>query len=244
MRRVIDVNELAPDGSAFAHLDDSRMSAGGEVLFSSGMDEPDGSYHDAVWLSRPSGELLRIARPGDAAPGLPDGYTFSTVGINCDEDPELYWYPRITSSGHILLNASVTYGSGPQIGGLWTGDPDRGLELAMASGDWVVDEETGEEHEIVGWSGVYEMNDAGQIGLIARSAEGRNIVLLISPACGACSAVDVAGNDCRVDSRDIIAVLSDFGTCGGIVPADTNSDGCVNIHDLTRVLSMFGTDCN
>lgn len=237
------VDQVAPTGDAFYLPYDVRISPGGEALLSAGMEGQDGGTYLAVWLTRPTGELKQLARLDEPLPGLPDGYTLDQLAIGATSpSDDVFQYPTISPSGRVVF-WGLASGPGPSIHALWTGDPDRGIELAVGTGDVFVDR-YGEGHEISRTLNYFEINENDEIAVLVQSNDGATALLRVSPGCGACAAVDIAGSDCQVDLSDLSMLLSTFGDCGGVLPADVDSDGCVGLSDLTRILSALGSRCD
>lgn len=241
--RVALVDQVAPTGDAFYQPHEVRISPGGETLLSAVMEEPNGREYWAIWLTRPSGELVQLARLEEPLPGLPDGYALVQLGIGSTyQADDVVQYPTISPSGRVVF-WGLASGPGASIHALWTGDPDRGIELAVGTGDVFVDR-YGEAHEIWRTGGSFEINENDDIAVLVQASDGRTALLRVSPGCGACAAVDIAGSDCQVDLSDLSMLLSSFGECGGVLPADVDSDGCVGLSDLTRILSALGSHCD
>ena len=76
---------------------------------------------------------------------------------------------------------------------------------------------------------------ANERGFVAAMLDGPGI---FAPAVATCPA-DIAGiTDGMVNWRDIIFIVAQFNTGWG--PADINSDGAVDLDDLTEALSHWG----
>ena len=201
LRCVVMVDNPTPDGSTFRIPAEALTSTGGEVLFSSSITTADGTGLSSIWLSRPSGELIPLARQDQVASGLPRGYRLVQLGI-AGSVQDLH-AQRISASGRIAY-WGLASGPGPLIEGLWSGDPDRAIELALATGTRFGPEMEYEVDEIR----QYSLNDRDQLAAIVRTTELRTALVQILLACEdpACGAADVAGADCRVD-------IADLGAC-------------------------------
>jgi hypothetical protein len=104
---------------------------------------------------------------------------------------------------------------------------------------------TGGNFELAGTIG---QPDAGSF---APPLTGGNFELIggFWPAASATPSIpgDLDG-DCDVDIADLAATLSVYGCCVSqtcyLPVADINADGCIDLTDLTGLLSNFGTTCN
>jgi probable HAF family extracellular repeat protein len=80
-----------------------------------------------------------------------------------------------------------------------------------------------------------DVNNAGQILAEGTRDGGPTQVTLLSPF--AQPEGDVS-HDCRVDSEDLLAVISEWGSANSF--ADTNDDGVVDVDDLITVILHWG----
>lgn len=116
-----------PAGVIFSGPDNYRINAAGQTVFRSGLSGPgvDDGNNFGLWSGTP-GNVVLLAREGDAAPGLGDGVIYSNVDLS----------PGINRAGQSAFHAAVTGPgiTGINMQGLWVGAPGS-VTLRARTGD-------------------------------------------------------------------------------------------------------------
>jgi hypothetical protein len=161
------------------------LGGGGHVAFAATVfgDGVDFDHNDGVWRSDPvsgTGDLVSVAREGDAAPGTPDGTHFAGFLVG-DDLVAAFESPLVNSTGQVAFEA-LTNGPLGRFGrGIWVTDAGgvlhliahTGTEFEVAPGDLrtidLIKLNAGgssEEGQLAGF------NDAGHLALSLRFTGG------------------------------------------------------------------------
>jgi hypothetical protein len=205
----------------FGEIVGLRVNASGSVLFDTRMNSPSVGFMRGIWTNR-SGNLelfvqgtipVTDATPGDPAPGMPPGSTFSGMAFG-----------DLNDEGHIAFTGAVTVNMdfNNQLEGIWWDRPGT-LSLVAKDGDACPGTPPGVAFD--GLNVFMSFGDDGTMvflaGLQGTGVDGTNFVALV--------AVDPLGGLHKIarmgDSFDVSGSDSDFRVIERIVPGSVNVVG-------------------
>ncbi|HWN98322.1 MAG TPA: choice-of-anchor tandem repeat NxxGxxAF-containing protein [Blastocatellia bacterium] len=158
----------APGGGAFRFAIAPQINNRGEILFTGDLTEPPGISQRVGIFLYSSGQIVPVARPGDAMPGGGNAATAtSIVGIY-----------TLNNRGDAAVNLTLD----SDVDG--DGKPDTGVYLRSRTGSLSVLARTGTMISGVGTIVSVTraiINDRGQVAFTAQLTDGRTVLLLAIP---------------------------------------------------------------
>jgi len=117
----------------------ASQSGGGHVTFSGLVSGPgiDMTNNNGLWLGKPGGPLVLIAREGAAAPGAPGGGVFVSAIDDIDQYNPTFSTPSINTRGQIVFGSAYRDDANQIVQGIWGTDVDDTLHLIVRDGQQI-----------------------------------------------------------------------------------------------------------